>query len=68
MEVEQAAEVSAPETADLKVPDKTTVRKHVPGDDDEIMLSDTNAHLFTEQQESSWFPYDVPFKSFTYHT
>ena len=33
MEVEQAAEVSAPETADLKVPDKTPVRKHVPGDD-----------------------------------
>jgi hypothetical protein len=29
MEVEKAAEVGAPETAELKLPDKTPVRKHI---------------------------------------
>ena len=32
MEAEQGPDVSAPETTDLKVPDKTPVRKHIPGD------------------------------------
>lgn len=41
MEVEKAAEVGAPETAELKLPDKTPVRKHI------LTLMTTNAHKAT---------------------
>jgi hypothetical protein len=46
MEVEKAAKVSAPETAELKLPHKTPVRKHI--------LVATNAH------EATCFPCQVP--------